>query len=74
MLAVMARERGAEELVMLQAKVPRSLRDAFMRAVRGSDDSASRLIRSWVREYLRKVEAERPQPDLFDGKAERNET
>lgn len=70
----MARERDAEELVMLQAKVPRSLRDAFMRAVRDSDDSASRLIRSWVREYLRRVEAERSQPDLFDRKAERNET
>lgn len=71
MLARMAREKAGEELVLLQAKVPRTLRDAFMRAVKDSDDSASRLIRSWVRDYLRRVQSERSQPDLFNRVSEK---
>jgi hypothetical protein len=67
----MARDRSTEELVLLQAKVPKSLRDAFMRVVKDADDNASRLIRSWVREYLRKAQTERPQADLFAKSSER---
>ena len=58
------RSKRSEEPVLLQAKVPRGLRDEFMRAVKNADDSASRLIRLWVREYVRKI-SEGKQPDLF---------
>ena len=58
-------KRKVNELVLLQAKLPRHLRDEFMRAVKDADDSASRLIRLWVREYLRGVGERKTQPDLF---------
>jgi len=38
------------------------LRDEFMRSVKMEDDNASRLVRQWIREYLR----ERAQTDLFE--------
>ena len=60
-------KRKADELVLLQAKLPRRLRDQFMQAVKDSDDNASRLIRLWVRDYIRGVSERRTQPDLFDG-------
>ena len=60
-------KRKANELVLLQAKLPRHLRDEFMRAVKDADDNASRLIRLWVRDYLRSISERRTQPDLFVG-------
>ena len=60
-------DRKAEELVLLQAKLPRYLRDEFMQAVKDADDNASRLIRLWVRDYLRGVGERKTQPDLFEG-------
>ena len=57
--------KPSNEPVLLQAKLPRDLRDEFMRAVKDSDDNASRLIRLWVREYLKKVKDQGLQPDLF---------
>ncbi len=48
---------------LLQVRIPRSLRDEFMRSVKMEDDNASRLVRQWIREYLR----ERAQTDLFEG-------
>jgi len=48
---------------LLQVRIPRSLRDEFMRSVKMEDDNASRLVRQWIREYLR----ERAQSDLFEG-------
>lgn len=60
-------KRKADELVLLQAKLPRHLRDEFMQAVKQSDDNASRLIRLWVRDYIRSVSDRRTQPDLFEG-------
>ncbi|MDW3095313.1 MAG: hypothetical protein R8G33_06560 [Gammaproteobacteria bacterium] len=50
---------------LLQVRIPRSLRDEFMRSVKMEDDNASRLVRQWIREYLR----ERAQTDLFEGEA-----
>lgn len=57
--------KPSNEPVLLQAKLPRDLRDEFMKAVKDSDDNASRLIRLWVREYLKKVKEQVLQPDLF---------
>ena len=57
----------SDELVLLQAKIQRGLRDEFMKAVKKSDDSASRLIRLWVRDYLRVAEERSVQGNLFDG-------
>ena len=48
---------------LLQVRIPRSLRDEFMRTVKLDDDNASRLVRQWIREYLR----DRAQTDLFEG-------
>jgi len=39
------------------------LRDEFMRSVKSEDDNASRLVRQWIREYLK----ERAQTDMFEG-------
>ena len=46
---------------LLQIRIPRELRDEFMRTVKIEDDNASRLVRQWIREYLR----ERAQTELF---------
>ena len=46
-------------------RIPRSLRDEFMRMVKMEDDNASRLIRQWIREYLR----DRAQTDLFENQS-----
>jgi len=60
------------QTVLLQAKLPRSLRDQFMTAVKDADDNASRLIRLWVRDYVRKVGEDNPQADLFNSSAKRS--
>lgn len=51
-----------KDSVLLQIRIPRELRDAFIHRARARDDSASRLVRQWIRAYL----AEHPQPDLFE--------
>ncbi len=55
-------EKNASKTVLLQVRIPRELRDDFIRTVRGQDDNASRIIRHWIREYLR----EHMHPDLFE--------
>ncbi len=50
-----------QNTVLLQVRLPRELRDEFMRAVKAHDDNASRLVRQWARDYLLK----NAQPDLF---------
>lgn len=50
---------------LLQVRIPRSMRDEFMRTVKMEDDNASRLVRQWIREYLR----DRAQSDLFESEA-----
>ncbi len=59
------------DLVLLQAKIPRELRDEFMKVVKDSDDNASRLIRLWVRDYLREAKEKLIQGDFFDGPRQR---
>ncbi len=66
-----ARENQTDELVLLQAKLPRSLRDQFMKVVKDSDDNASRLIRLWVRDYLKKMNEDNPQAELFGSSSQR---
>jgi hypothetical protein len=56
------KEKDEPKSVLLQVRIPRELRDDFIRTVRGQDDNASRLIRHWIREYLH----EPTQPDLFE--------
>ncbi len=67
----MPKGKQADELVLLQAKLPRRLRDQFMRAVKDSDDNASRLIRLWVRDYLKKMSEDNPQSELFNSSSQR---
>ena len=55
------KEKNEPKTVLLQVRIPRELRDDFIRTVRGQDDNASRLIRHWIRDYLH----EHKQPDLF---------
>lgn len=52
---------SAQNTVLLQVRLPRELRDEFMRTVKAQDDNASRLVRQWARDYLLK----NAQPDLF---------
>ena len=56
------KEQNTPKTVLLQVRIPQELRDNFIRTVRSQDDNASRLIRHWIREYLR----EPSQPDLFE--------
>lgn len=53
--------REENSSVLLQVRIPRDLRDSFMKVVREEDDNASRLVRRWVRDYLR----QHMQQDLF---------
>lgn len=50
-----------QDSALLQVRIPRDLRKEFMRMVQSEDDNASRLVRQWIREYLK----EHAQPDFF---------
>ena len=50
------------ETVLLQVRMPKDLRDAFMRAAKAADDNASRLVRLWIREYVTRQR----QQELFE--------
>ncbi len=41
------------ESALLQVRISRDLRDEFMRQVKEEDDSASRLVRQWIRQYIK---------------------
>ena len=58
----MATKPSQDPAALLQVRIPRSLRDEFMRMVKSEDDNASRLVRQWIREYLRT----KAQSDLFE--------
>ncbi len=47
---------------LLQVRISRDLRDEFMRMVKDEDDSASRLVRQWIRQYVKASSQE----DLFN--------
>ena len=42
-----------QDSALLQVRISRDLRDEFMRTVKSEDDSASRLVRQWIRQYLK---------------------
>ena len=42
-----------QDSALLQVRISRNLRDEFMRQVKSEDDSASRLVRQWIRQYLK---------------------
>ena len=42
-----------QDSALLQVRISRDLRDEFMRQVKSEDDSASRLVRQWIRQYLK---------------------
>ncbi|NNC67290.1 MAG: hypothetical protein HKN83_04575 [Gammaproteobacteria bacterium] len=46
----------------MQVRISRDLRDEFMRQVKDEDDSASRLVRQWIRQYVKASSQE----DLFN--------
>jgi metal-responsive CopG/Arc/MetJ family transcriptional regulator len=58
----MADNKLKDDNALLQVRIPRPLREEFMRLVKQEDDNASRLVRQWIREYMR----ERAQSDLFE--------
>ena len=61
-LSIHLATKTSPDPALLQVRIPRSLRDEFMRMVKMEDDNASRLVRQWIREYLR----DRAQTDLFE--------
>ncbi len=46
-------KKKPQESALLQVRISRDLRDEFMRQVKSDDDSASRLVRKWIRKYLK---------------------
>ncbi len=45
-------KQNTQNSAFLQVRVPRDLRTAFMHAAKQEDDSASRLVRQWIRDYI----------------------
>ena len=45
--------KKSSESALLQVRISRDLRDEFMRQVKEEDDSASRLVRQWIRQYIK---------------------
>lgn len=46
-------DKKTQDSALLQVRISRDLRDEFMRTVKSEDDSASRLVRQWIRQYLK---------------------
>lgn len=46
-------EKKSQNSALLQVRISRDLRDEFMRQVKDEDDSASRLVRQWIRQYVK---------------------
>ena len=55
-------KKTPQDSALLQVRISRDLRDEFMRQVKSEDDSASRLVRLWIRKYLKASS----QGDLFN--------
>ena len=55
-------EKKSQNSALLQVRISRDLRDEFMRQVKDEDDSASRLVRQWIRQYVKTSS----QQDLFN--------
>jgi hypothetical protein len=55
-------EKKPQNSALLQVRISRDLRDEFMRQVKDEDDSASRLVRQWIRQYIKTSSQE----DLFN--------
>jgi len=55
-------KKKPQDSALLQVRISRDLRDEFMRQAKSEDDSASRLIRQWIRQYLKSGSQE----DLFN--------
>ncbi len=55
-------EKKPQNSALLQVRISRDLRDEFMRMVKDEDDSASRLVRQWIRQYVKASSQE----DLFN--------
>ncbi len=56
------KEKKPQNSALLQVRISRDLRDEFMRQVKDEDDSASRLVRLWIRQYIKA----NSQEDLFN--------
>ncbi len=58
-------QKKPQDSALLQVRISRDLRDEFMRQVKEEDDSASRLVRQWIRQYVKTSSEE----NLFSGKS-----
>jgi len=56
------KDKQTQNSALLQVRISRDLRDEFMRQAKSDDDSASRLVRKWIRKYLKTGSQE----DLFN--------
>lgn len=66
--SIVLADKHPTDPALLQVRIPRSLRDEFMRSVKLEDDNASRLVRQWIREYVKEIK-ERAQSDMFEGES-----
>jgi len=55
-------QKKPQNSALLQVRISRDLREEFMRQVKDEDDSASRLVRQWIRQYIKA----NSQEDLFN--------
>ena len=55
-------QKKPQNSALLQVRISRDLREEFMRQVKDEDDSASRLVRQWIRQYVKA----NSQEDLFN--------
>ncbi len=58
-------QKKPQDSALLQVRISRDLRDEFMRQVKEEDDSASRLVRQWIRQYVKTSSED----NLFSGKS-----
>jgi len=58
-------QKKTQDSALLQVRISRDLRDEFMRQVKEEDDSASRLVRQWIRQYVKTSSEE----NLFSAKS-----
>ena len=58
-------DKKPPDSALLQVRISRDLRDEFMRQVKQEDDSASRLVRQWIRQYIKA----NGQSSLFKGES-----
>ena len=49
----MKHKKNERSMAFLQIRMPKDLRDDFIKKTKEEDESASHLIRKWIKDYLK---------------------